>query len=59
MALTRDGTQADAQAADLANAMLGDQEGCLAAGMHDYVTKPIRVEALVDALNNTTTRKDS
>jgi CheY-like chemotaxis protein len=33
-----------------ANAMQGDREACIAAGMDDYVTKPIRVEALVDAL---------
>ena len=33
-----------------ANAMQGDRELCLAAGMDDYITKPIRVERLVEAL---------
>ncbi|MEO6742974.1 MAG: GAF domain-containing protein [Caldimonas sp.] len=41
-----------------ANAMQGDREECLAAGMDDYVTKPIRVDALVEALNQATVRKE-
>jgi signal transduction histidine kinase/CheY-like chemotaxis protein len=39
-----------------ANAMQGDREECLAAGMDDYVTKPIRVDALVQALNQVRSR---
>ena len=41
-----------------ANAMQGDRDMCLAAGMDDYLTKPIRVERLVEALNQVPARKD-
>jgi signal transduction histidine kinase/DNA-binding response OmpR family regulator/tetratricopeptide (TPR) repeat protein len=39
-----------------ANAMQGDRETCLAAGMDDYLTKPIRVDELVRALQQTEAR---
>jgi PAS domain S-box-containing protein len=41
-----------------ANAMQGDRELCVAAGMDDYVAKPIRVEELVAALERSPRRSD-
>jgi CheY-like chemotaxis protein len=35
-----------------ANAMEGDREICLAAGMNDYITKPINIEQLAKALSH-------
>jgi len=33
-----------------ANAMVGDREMCIEAGMDDYISKPIHIEELVEAL---------
>jgi CheY-like chemotaxis protein len=41
-----------------ANAMQGDREMCMDAGMDDYLTKPIRVDRLVEALYQAQARKD-
>jgi CheY-like chemotaxis protein len=41
-----------------ANAMQGDREMCIAAGMDDYLTKPIRVDQLVETLNNVAAREE-
>src|SRR5262249_5134446 len=42
-----------------ANAMQGDRELCEAAGMDDYVAKPIRVEELISALERCRPRADA
>ena len=42
-----------------ANAMQGDRELCAAAGMDDYVAKPIRVEELVAALERSPRRPEA
>jgi signal transduction histidine kinase len=41
-----------------ANATQGDRELCLAAGMDDYLAKPIRVDQLIAALTETRPRTD-
>jgi CheY-like chemotaxis protein len=40
-----------------AEAMSGDRERCLAAGMNDYLAKPIRVDELVAAIKRTPRRE--
>ncbi len=41
-----------------ANALKGDREACLDAGMHEYVTKPIRSDELTDVLRRAPRRAD-
>jgi len=40
-----------------ANAMQGDRERCISAGMDDYITKPIRREAIQEMIQKWTPAK--
>ena len=42
-----------------ANALNGDRPQCLAAGMDEHLAKPLRVQALVEALASTPARSDA
>ena len=35
-----------------ANALLGDKEECIEAGMDDYISKPFQIEVLIQKMNS-------
>ncbi|MEA5507369.1 PAS domain-containing protein [Halotia wernerae UHCC 0503] len=42
-----------------ANATRGDREACLAAGMDEYISKPVQMQDLIDVLSKCRPRKNS
>src|SRR5262249_24512685 len=42
-----------------AAALQGDREACLAAGMDDYISKPVRTDAIAEALGRWISRSES
>jgi CheY-like chemotaxis protein len=40
-----------------ANAMDGDREACLAAGMNDFLAKPVSIQSLREAIERSRARR--